>query len=259
MSPPTCPYNLLNFSLLVAEIISLVWGTPANFNGFRVLAALLHGTLVVGVSQSLRRWKRAPPIVGRAAITLGIVPDSSYHYYCGVVSAWNTPQLFWCVLSRIDLWVTCELYSTVLYCTVLYRAVLIMPCHLCLVLCNCVVLSTQCTQLTECFLPITAVSLQFLNLTFVFVSAFVCARDAKIVYSMFMCVFDPGLCCLIGFVLSFGFWASLRNQLFTFVAWNSCFAGQKCNTATKWVYGRKTLIWRVLSFCRWIQTSFVTK
>ena len=32
-----------------------VWGTPGNFNGFRVLAALLHGTLVVGVSQTLRR------------------------------------------------------------------------------------------------------------------------------------------------------------------------------------------------------------
>jgi len=37
---------------LAAEIISLVWGTPANFNGFRVLAALLHGTLVVGISQT---------------------------------------------------------------------------------------------------------------------------------------------------------------------------------------------------------------
>ena len=37
---------------LAAEIVSLVWGTPGNFNGFRVLAALLHGTLVVGVSQT---------------------------------------------------------------------------------------------------------------------------------------------------------------------------------------------------------------
>jgi len=36
-------YNMVNFGPLVAEIISLVWGTPANFNGFRVLAALLHG------------------------------------------------------------------------------------------------------------------------------------------------------------------------------------------------------------------------
>jgi len=40
---------------ITAEIGSEVCGTPANFNGFRVLAALLNGTLVVGVSQTLRR------------------------------------------------------------------------------------------------------------------------------------------------------------------------------------------------------------
>jgi len=51
----TRPHNMVNFGLLAAEIISLVWGTPGNFSGFRVLAALLHGTLVVGVSQTLRR------------------------------------------------------------------------------------------------------------------------------------------------------------------------------------------------------------
>jgi len=38
----TCPYNMVNFGPLAAEIVSLVWSTPANFNGFRVLAALLH-------------------------------------------------------------------------------------------------------------------------------------------------------------------------------------------------------------------------
>jgi len=47
-----CPHNMVNFDLLAAEIVSLVWGTPANFNGLRVLAALLYGTLVVGVSQT---------------------------------------------------------------------------------------------------------------------------------------------------------------------------------------------------------------
>jgi len=47
---------MVNFGLLAAEIGWRVWGTPANFNGFRVLAALLHSTLVVGVSQTLRRW-----------------------------------------------------------------------------------------------------------------------------------------------------------------------------------------------------------
>ena len=51
----TCPHKMVNFGLLAAEIVSLVWGTPANFNVFHVLAALLHGTLVVGVSQTLRR------------------------------------------------------------------------------------------------------------------------------------------------------------------------------------------------------------
>jgi len=34
------------------KIRSGLWGTPANFHGFRVLGALLHGTLVMGVSQT---------------------------------------------------------------------------------------------------------------------------------------------------------------------------------------------------------------
>jgi len=46
---------MANFGVLAAEIDSEVWGTPATFNGFRVLAALLHVTLVVGVSQTLQR------------------------------------------------------------------------------------------------------------------------------------------------------------------------------------------------------------
>jgi len=46
---------MVNFDVLAAEIVSLVWDTPANFNGFRVLAALLYGTPVLGVSQTLQR------------------------------------------------------------------------------------------------------------------------------------------------------------------------------------------------------------
>jgi len=48
-------FYMVNFGPLTAEISSGVWGTPANFNGFRVLAALLQSTLVVEVSQTLRR------------------------------------------------------------------------------------------------------------------------------------------------------------------------------------------------------------
>jgi len=50
----TCLHNMVNFGPLAAEIISLVWGIPGNFNRFRVLAALLHGTLAVSVSQTLQ-------------------------------------------------------------------------------------------------------------------------------------------------------------------------------------------------------------
>jgi len=73
-----CPHNMVNFGPLAAEIGLPVWRTPANFNGFRVLAAL-HCTV-------LQQWalaklcgvkQRAPPIFGRAAITLDIGPYSS--------------------------------------------------------------------------------------------------------------------------------------------------------------------------------------
>jgi len=43
---PTCRYNMENFSLLAPEICC------------RVLVPL-HGTLVMGVSQTLRRWTEA--------------------------------------------------------------------------------------------------------------------------------------------------------------------------------------------------------
>ena len=53
---PTCPYNMVNFGPLVAEICWRVWGTPANFSGFHVhvLAALLHTTVLVGIRETLR-------------------------------------------------------------------------------------------------------------------------------------------------------------------------------------------------------------
>jgi len=54
---PTCPDNMVNFSLLTAEICWRV--VPANFNSFCILAALLHGTLVLGISQTLRHWRGA--------------------------------------------------------------------------------------------------------------------------------------------------------------------------------------------------------
>jgi len=49
-----CPHNIVNVGPLATEIGLPVWGTPTNFNGFRNLAALLHGSQIVSVSQTLR-------------------------------------------------------------------------------------------------------------------------------------------------------------------------------------------------------------
>jgi len=71
------PDNIRNFGLLAAEIRPVVWGTRANFNWFRVLAALLHGT-GSGRQPNCGVEQRAPPIIGRAATTMGIDPQCSY-------------------------------------------------------------------------------------------------------------------------------------------------------------------------------------
>ena len=47
-----CSGNMVNFGPLAAEICWRVWGIPAKFNGFCFLAALLHSTLLVSVSQT---------------------------------------------------------------------------------------------------------------------------------------------------------------------------------------------------------------
>jgi len=59
----------VNFGPLAAEIGPVVWGTPANFNGFRVLTALLHGTdKLCGVEQ------RSPPIIRQGGHHVGHWP-----------------------------------------------------------------------------------------------------------------------------------------------------------------------------------------
>ena len=77
------PHNMVNFGPLVAEIGWRVWGTRANFNGFRILPALLHDTLEVGVSQTAAlnrgchlysagrpsRWALAHILVGYFSVT----------------------------------------------------------------------------------------------------------------------------------------------------------------------------------------------
>jgi len=71
---PRCPPSMVNISPLAAEICWQVWGTHANFNGFCVLAALLPGTLVVGVSQTLRRWTEGASYIRQGGHHVGHWP-----------------------------------------------------------------------------------------------------------------------------------------------------------------------------------------
>ena len=79
---PTCPHNMVNFGPhIAAEIISLVWGTPGNFNGFCILAALLHGTLVVGVSQTAALNRRRHLYSAGRPSRWALAHISSYYYF----------------------------------------------------------------------------------------------------------------------------------------------------------------------------------
>jgi len=49
-----CSHNMANFGPLTAEIVSIVWGTPANFNEFRVLASLLQRRRSLDANQTLQ-------------------------------------------------------------------------------------------------------------------------------------------------------------------------------------------------------------
>ena len=49
----TCSHNMVNFGPLSAKIDWRVWGTPANFNGFRILASLLQRRRSTEANQTL--------------------------------------------------------------------------------------------------------------------------------------------------------------------------------------------------------------
>jgi len=67
---------MVNFGPLAAEIGPVVWGTPANFNGFHVLAALvhMHSTPAMGVSQTLRRWTEGVTYIQKGGHHVGHRP-----------------------------------------------------------------------------------------------------------------------------------------------------------------------------------------
>jgi len=74
----TCPHNMVNFSLLAAEIVWLVWGTPANFNGFRVLASFLQRRRSTEANQTLHNVWPLPGLVDYLYIFGGCCPYRNF-------------------------------------------------------------------------------------------------------------------------------------------------------------------------------------
>jgi len=84
---PTCPHNMVNVGPLAAEIVSLVWGTLANFNWFRVLAALLLSqTVTLNIGRHLylvgrpSRWALAH--ISRYGCYIGVSLQTSVYAGC---------------------------------------------------------------------------------------------------------------------------------------------------------------------------------
>jgi len=74
----TCRHNIVNFGRLAAEIVSLVWGTPANFNGFRVLASLLQRCYSTEAHQTLHGVWPSPGLVHYIYIFGGSCPVTEF-------------------------------------------------------------------------------------------------------------------------------------------------------------------------------------
>ena len=72
----TYPYNTANFGPLTAEIgCSGVWGIPANFNGFRVLASLLERRRSPEANQTIHDVWPSPWLVHYVYIFGGCCPN----------------------------------------------------------------------------------------------------------------------------------------------------------------------------------------
>jgi len=99
-----CPHNIVNFGPLAADIGLPVWGTAANFNGFHDLAALLHGSQVVSVSETLRHWTEVATYVWQGDHHVGHWPTFlvSLSYIVATASTAQHQQLSFHILVNID-------------------------------------------------------------------------------------------------------------------------------------------------------------
>jgi len=86
---------MANFGPLAAEIVSLVWGTQANFNGFRVLAALLHSQTAALNIESATCIRQGSHHVGHWPTFLGFFSKKRVPF-CNSVNLLTDFNGIWC-------------------------------------------------------------------------------------------------------------------------------------------------------------------
>ena len=69
---------MMDFDPLTAEIVWRVWGTPVNFNGFRILASLLHRRRSTEVKQTLHDVRLSPSLVRYIYTFWGLLPLTKF-------------------------------------------------------------------------------------------------------------------------------------------------------------------------------------
>ena len=112
----TCPHNMVNFGLLVAEIYWQVCGTPVTFNGFCVLTSLLQRRRSSEANQTLHDVWPSHGLVRYICILGALPPDgilpgavftlrpSLAFSYSGSVTARHYSSKLCGVVQGMELW-----------------------------------------------------------------------------------------------------------------------------------------------------------
>ena len=91
----TRPENMANFGPLMAEIGSGLWGTPAIFNGFRVLASLLQRRRSPEANQTLHGVWPSPGLLHNIYIFGVSCPMTEFRHVQNSLSSKSCLLLYW--------------------------------------------------------------------------------------------------------------------------------------------------------------------
>ena len=97
---PTCPHNMVNLRPANGWDLLASLGHPCKFQRLSRLGRVTARHCSSGHHPNFAALNRAPPIFGRATITLGIGPHSSFSYFRAVqhllslISAWKCHWMY---------------------------------------------------------------------------------------------------------------------------------------------------------------------